>query len=731
MPFLRIAMPTPLYRSFDYLPPADINPATLAALQPGMRVLAPFGPRKLVGVLLAITEHSDVPQKQLKAVEALLDSQPLLDDAMLRLCQWAASYYLHPLGDVLQQALPSYLRKPAVIPEPTETRWQLSTEGKGLPEGALKRAPKQAALLQLLQKEPSINQQQLLAQGLNKSHLRTLINKGLAEEISVNLAHSHQSRNTEALLPLNHQQQAALDSIQAIAGYQCALIDGITGSGKTEVYLQLISQCLKEGKQALVLIPEIGLSPQTLSRFQRRFDTPIALMHSALNDRERCVAWQQAASGHARVAIGTRSAIFSIMPELGLIIIDEEHDASYKQQDGFRYSARDLGIKRAFDAGIPIVLGSATPSLESLHNAQQGRYQHLRLTERAGKATSPSIELIDIKDQTLNNGFSQPLLDAIYQEIQQQNQILVFINRRGFAPVFMCNDCGFIAQCHHCDARLTVHYQDKKLRCHHCESKWSLPTVCAECKSHNIDFQGTGTERSEQILRYLFPDTDVIRIDRDTTSRKHAMSNMIEHIHQQQACILVGTQMLAKGHHFPNVTLVAMLDIDSGLFSADFRGPERTAQLLTQVAGRAGRAEKPGKVMLQTRQADHPFMQQLINNSYTEFAQQLITERQTLGLPPFSYLALVRADHTDLATAEQFLHDLRQQTEATKQAQCLGPLPAIMTRKAGRFRAQLILQARTRALLHQRLSQMLNIAAQHPLERKLRWSIDVDPIEAV
>ena len=726
MPYLRLALPTPLRRSFDYLPPAAMAPAQLEQLKPGCRVQVPFGPRKLIGVLLEVVETTDIAPNKLKAALEILDQEAVLSPDIMGICKWASTYYQHAYGEVLSHALPVLLRKQGEIPELTETRWRLSNEGKGLPEGALKRARKQAAALSLLQQHHDIGLAQLTAAELNRSHIKALVDKGLAECFEAKVSAAPNSTQTQAAPQLNQQQQQAVNSVGE--GYQCYLLEGITGSGKTEVYLQLIEKCLTRGRQALVLIPEIGLTPQTMARFQRRFSAPMVMLHSALTDRERSLAWQQARTGQAQIVIGTRSAIFSDLPELGLIIIDEEHDSSFKQQDGFRYSARDIGIKRAFDKHIPIVLGSATPSLETLHNAQQGKFQHLKLTQRATGASLPPLELIDIRNAALQNGFSRPALDAIYQPLQAGNQALVFLNRRGFAPTLMCHSCGHIAQCQHCDARLTVHYQQRALRCHHCDSQWPLPHQCPDCQSHDIDFRGLGTERSEQTLKQLFPSTDIIRIDRDTTSRKQAMQDLVDEVHKGEPCILVGTQMLAKGHHFPDVTLVVILDCDGGLFSADFRGPEKMGQLLLQVAGRAGRENKPGQVLVQTLQPEHPFIISLVNSNYGLFASQILREREVIGLPPYGYLALIRSEHTSLNDAEQLLRDLRQQTEGMP-AQCLGPLPAPMTKKAGRFRAQLILQADNRKALHQRLQQMVTLADQHTLAKKVRWSVDVDPAD--
>jgi primosomal protein N' (replication factor Y) len=496
----------------------------------------------------------------------------------------------------------------------------------------------------------------------------------------------------EQPLALNQEQQAAVDTVLAQSGFNSYLLDGVTGSGKTEVYLQLIAHYLQQGQQVLVLVPEIGLTPQTLSRFRKRFSCPIDVIHSGLTDRERLAAWQLARNGQAGIIIGTRSAVFTPLARPGLIIVDEEHDGSLKQQDGFRYSARDIAIKRAYDEQCPIVLGSATPSLETLHNVQQGRYQQLILRHRATGAPPPKFQLLDIRKAPLEEGFSQNLLASIKH------------------------------------ARLTTHFQQQRLRCHHCEHQQPLPQSCPDCRSSQLHFQGIGTERSERFLQRQFPGTPVYRIDRDTTSRKDSLAKLVDEIHNGEPCILVGTQMLAKGHHFPDVTLVAMLDIDGGLFSADFRGPERMGQLLVQVAGRSGRANKPGQVIIQSHQPDHPLLQQLLKEGYGPFAQQLLAERQQLGMPPSGHIALIRADASKLQEAEQFLHDLRQTVQANG-VQLLGPLPSPMTKRAGRFRAQLMLHSTERKNLHGTVKQLLHYGEQHTLGKRLQWSVDIDPME--
>lgn len=723
-------MPTPLRRSFDYLPPEAMTEQAVAALQPGIRIEAPFGNRQLVGMLLAIKDTSDFDSSKIKPVTKILDNQPLLSGKLLALGQWAASYYQHPVGDAFANAIPTLLRKGAQLIPNTETHWQLTTEGKGLPEGALKRAAKQAQLVSLLQQQASLSRAQLDNAQISQATCKALIEKGLVERVEI--AAQRYDHNQDCLksvpLTLNAEQQHALDTINTHSGFQCYVLEGITGSGKTEVYLQLIEQCLKKQQQALILIPEIGLTPQTLSRFQQRFNCPIATLHSGLTDRERLLAWQQAQSGEAGIILGTRSAIFSAVANLGLIIIDEEHDSSFKQQDGFRYSARDIGIKRASDEQCPIVLGSATPSLETLNNALQGRYHHLQLKQRATGASAPRFELLDIRHAPMEDGFSPALISAIGSEIERGNQVLVFINRRGFSPMLMCHDCGHVAHCQHCDARMTVHYQQRMLRCHHCGHQTALPDRCPECNSNQLEFRGSGTERSEQALKRLFPTTEIQRIDRDTTTRKQAMQQMVDQVHKGEPCILVGTQMLAKGHHFPDVTLVAVLDADGGLFSADFRGPEKMGQLLIQVAGRAGRERKAGRVMIQTHQPEHPLITSLVNDSYHQYAKALLAERNSSGLPPFGHLALVRAEASNLPQTDTLLQHLRDQVDSSG-CQIFGPLPAPMTRKAGRFRSQLLVRSDQRRPLHRTLQQLCSLAEQHPLAGKVRWSVDVDPSE--
>lgn len=573
---------------------------------------------------------------------------------------------------------------------------------------------------------------------INKDSLDLLKEKGLVE-LEVR-RHSTPPREggwlAQAELPLNPEQRAAFEAVRAShGGFHCFLLAGVTGSGKTEVYLQLIRETLAAGRQALVLIPEINLGPQTLARFERRFNARIALLHSALTDRERLDAWLAARDGEADIVIGTRSALFTPLKRPGLIIVDEEHDASYKQQDGLRYHARDLALVRARLENVPILLGSATPALESLHNAQAGRYGLLRLTQRAGGAHPPKFIRLDVKSMPLDAGLSRPLQQAIGDTLAAGQQVLVFLNRRGFAPTLLCHDCGWISQCPRCDARMTVHQGSGELRCHHCDHRQRPPMNCPQCGKLDLRPLGAGTERAEERLRILFPNHPVLRIDRDSTSRKHAMRDLFATINSGEPCILVGTQMLAKGHHFPRVTLVAILDADGGLFSADFRASERMAQQIVQVAGRAGRAEEPGRVLIQTHLADHPLLVQLTEDGYFAFAEQALSERRAAGLPPFAHLALLRAEAHKPGQAEAFLDSACSAAEQLleqmggPEVELLGPVPAPMERRAGKHRAQLLLQCMSRAPLHRLLTPWLQSLEQLPGGRQVRWSLDIDPID--
>ena len=731
--YLHIAIASPLRQHFDYLPPKE---ASHAEFLPGSRVQVPFGRRTVTGILLSVSNHSDVPSQKLRPALKLLDSEPLLSAEIMSLLQWASDYYHHPIGDAMQHALPVLLRQGKPADARHETVWQLSEQGLSADISELKRAPKQAALFQQLQSQPD---SPLSKDDFNHQHshwrapLAALVKRGWVNEIERRGLLSKVT-NTDTPPELNDEQIAAINKIAEHANaYQCLLLNGVTGSGKTEVYLGVIQQILAQGKQALVLVPEISLTPQTVSRFQRRFNVPIAVMHSGLGQRERLDAWLSARSGEARIVIGTRSALFTPMAELGVIIIDEEHDNSFKQQKGFRYHARDLAVLRARQLNIPIILGSATPSLESLVNVEQGRYQQLLLNQRTSKASPPQIRTIDLRGQPIESGLSRSLLENITEHLQRDEQVLLFLNRRGYAPTLCCHDCGWISGCTRCDAKLTLHAASQRLRCHHCGTEQSMPAHCPECGSTELRALGQGTERIETTLATLFPHVDILRIDRDTTRRKGAMQEMLDRIHHGKKAILVGTQMLAKGHDFPNVTLVGILDADQGLFGIDFRASESMAQQIIQVAGRAGRADKPGHILVQTYHPDHPLLLKLLKQGYPVFAKQAIQERREIELPPYTSMALLRAEASQRTLPMAFLSKAYSTAIScgSQHIELLGPLPAPMERRAGRYRAQLLLQSAERKPLQQLLQKLLPELDKLTEARRVRWSIDVDPVDTL
>ena len=726
---LRIAVPTPLYRSFDYLPPHGM---AVTALQPGQRLRINFGRRNIVGILLAITDKSALAIDRLKPALEVLDTEPVITADVLAMVQWASAYYHHPIGEALAAALPVLLRRGAAPAATPVSAWRLTATGRGVDPATLTRARRQAAIVTLLQQHPEGLERTVL--DAPASVLQAIRDKGWIETFSRRNDDTPDPAasefKAEAPLALNPAQQQAVAAIQAsLGGFQPWLLEGVTGSGKTEVYLQLIEQVLARQQQVLVLVPEIGLTPQLVTRFRRRFPVPLALLHSGRGARERLAAWQQARDGTAPIIIGTRSAIFTPLARPGLLVVDEEHDASLKQQDGFRYSARDLAVWRARQLGIPVVLGSATPSLESLFNVNRQRYRHLDLPERTGTARLPEFKVLDIRHQPLEDGLSYPLLESIRQHLDNQGQVLLFLNRRGYAPTLMCYGCDWVAECKRCDARMTWHHSDGRLHCHHCDSRRPVDTVCPQCGSKELHPVGQGTERVEQALAAQFPAIERIRIDRDTTRRKGELDKLLARARDGEQQLLLGTQMLAKGHHFPNVTLVGILDADHGLFSTDFRASERMAQLIVQVAGRAGRHVRRGEVIIQTAHPDHPLLKLLVTRGYPAFAAAALVERQAACLPPVTSIALLRAEATDADRPVRFLEAVQQRISDSgiTGVEAWGPVPAAMERRAGRYRAQLMLQAEQRGQLQQLLGALVLQLEQSKETRQVRWSIDVDP----
>lgn len=724
---VRVAVPVPLRRHFDYLSPLPL-PA------PGCRVEIPFGPQTLVGLVVDHPADSQVPRNKLKPIKRVLDTTPVLGPDILALMNWSASYYQHPLGEVLPHALPVLVRKG----EPAAYRelefWFATETGMAIDLNELKRAAKQQQALALLRKGPQ-TPSALKQEEIQSAALTALEKKGLLEKRSLEPSHdgdwAARFEPGEGLR-LNGEQALAVSAVTSQSDkFGAFLLDGITGSGKTEVYLSILEPLLKAGKQALVMVPEIGLTPQTINRFRRRFNVPVVAMNSAMNDRERLDAWLACRDGAAAILIGTRSAVFTPFHNLGIIIIDEEHDGSFKQQDGFRYHARDLAVMRAHRAGIPILLGSATPSLETLHNARTGKYHHLTLTRRAGNAQTARQVILDIKNVRLQAGLSPQLEQLMAEHLAAGNQVMLFLNRRGYAPALICHQCGWSAACERCDAWYTWHQAGRRLHCHHCDSVRPLPHHCPECGSNELIGSGVGTEQLEQLLTTVFPQYPVVRIDRDNTRRKGELETHLGDIKAGKYKILIGTQMLAKGHHFPDVTLVGLLDVDGALFSADFRAAEKLAQLYTQVAGRAGRASKPGLVVLQSHHPEHALLQDLTQNGYGHFADTALKERRLLGLPPFSYQGLFRAEANGRDEVQLFLSRLADTLRSARypHVQVLGPISGFMERKAGKFRMQLLVQGPNRAPLAQLLDWAVKELEGWPETKKVRWSLDIDPTE--
>ena len=721
---LHVALPVPLPRLFSYFPAED-GPAAAV----GARVRVPFGPRELVGV---VTEIPDAPGDPgpLKPVHAVLDSTPLFAGELLASLRWLARYTHAPLGEVLATALPGPLRHGEPLPDTVQRGWQLTEAGRTAIDAMRPGRPRQLA--ERLAADAPLPEARLNddpeATGW-RSAARTLASRGLAEQVIVDPARPHSIVRPGPRL--NEGQQAAVDAVLAGAGaFHPVLLDGVTGSGKTEVYLHAIADCLSRGRQALVLVPEIGLTPQLLARFRERLGITVHVLHSGLSDGERARTWAACLRGEARVVVGTRSAVFLPLPEAGLLVVDEEHDGSYKQLDGIRYHARDFALVRAQALGVPVVLGSATPSLESLRNAQAGRYGWLRLRQRAGNAQPPAVRVIDVRKRPLLAGMSPELLDTIDRALEADGQVLVFRNRRGYAPVLLCHDCGWSAQCQRCDAAMTVHGGGRRLQCHHCGARRPVPNACPDCGGLALQSQGAGTERIEEALRERFPEVPVMRIDRGTTQRRDALERHLSEFGSARG-ILVGTQMLAKGHDLPNLTLVAVVGIDEGLFSADFRAPEKLAQLLIQVAGRAGRADRPGVVALQTHHPGHPLLATLLAGGYGAFATIELEQREAAGFPPYAHLALLRAEAKQVEHADGFLQAARRCLEqaADGSLELSGPLPAPMPRRAGYQRSQLLLSSAGRRELHAALDAALPEIHALPDARRVRWSLDVDPVD--
>jgi len=725
MSILRVAFDLPLPCLFDYLC-ADASAADI-----GMRVLVPFGSRQSVGVIVSIADTSEIESAKLKSAVRILRETPAMGRDWMDLARFCSGYYHRPLGEVIFCGLPTRLRRPGMkFSLKQEFAYRLTASGRAAMAQLPPRSKvKHALLLSLSRAECA--EQLLLAQSTSaKTALAELCSAGWIERYQLS-PEAGAPRSIEAPA-LNAEQRQVLDRIERAApGYAVYLLHGITGSGKTEIYLRLIARTLAAGRQALVLVPEINLTPRLTQEFRERFpDTPLVSLHSGLADGERAQHWLQAQSGAAGIVLGTRLAVFAPLPKLGLIVVDEEQDASFKQQDGLRYSARDVAIFRAHQAGVPVVLGSATPALETYANALSGRYRLLQLSQRAvPQAQLPLVHIVDMRKHKMEAGLAPPVIVALQDRLARGEQSLVFLNRRGYAPVLMCPVCDWVSGCMRCSTRMVLHLADAQLRCHHCGASTQIPRHCPNCGNADIRPFGRGTQRLEETLAARFPQARILRIDRDSTRNKGSFARMLQDIQGGRADILVGTQILAKGHDFPNLTLVAVLNADSALYSADYRAPERLFAQLVQVAGRAGRAGLPGEVLIQTRYPRHPLYLALAQHDYAGFAQTLLAEREQAGFPPFVFEAVLRAEAAALGSALEFLRDAAALAGPAPESITLyDPVPMTVTRLAERERAQLLVQSYSRKALQAYLT--LWSAKLYALpQREVRWHLDVDPIE--
>lgn len=713
---VRVALPVPLFREFDYrIPEGSRQPL------PGDRVRAAFAGRTLTGVCTEVQPADPFPDA--RPYLELPDPTPLIGAELLGLARWLSEYYHHPLGEVLATCLPGLARRQRSGPR-QEMAWAVVSREDS--NALLARSPRQRALIEHLARIAPATTETLARDGFAPGLLRSLQARGLVEAVPIQASdrsHPFRSANPEPPPRLTEEQQQALEEIfSRDRQFRVLLLQGITGSGKTEVYLRAMANAVADGGQVLLLVPEIGLTPQTIGRVRARFPDAV-ILHSALGDAERVTAQEACRTGDTRVLVGTRSAVFTQFPSLRLIIVDEEHDSSYKQQDGLRYSARDVAVKRGMTLGIPVLLGSATPSFESLHNVRRGRYQALYLRSRPGGISLPPLHILDTRGLPMEDGLATDMIRRMRQHLDAGSQVLTYVNRRGFAPVLLCSTCNWIAECPHCDSRMTTHRTPPGLVCHHCGHRTALPTHCPQGHATLIPL-GTGTQRTEEALERLFAGYPVLRIDRDSTRTQAQLDQHLTRISTGAPMLLIGTQMLAKGHHFPAVTLVVIVNADGGFLSPDFRAPERTAQTIIQVAGRAGRAERPGEVWIQSLQPDNPALQTLVTCGYERFANEELDRRISAGLPPASAMAIIRADALDRSDAIRFLELLKSQIPTGVQVS--GPAPAPIQRIANRHRQQLLLLAANRTLLQRACLRLRTMQAP----RTLRWSIDIDPYDS-
>ncbi len=724
--FAQVGIDTPLRRLFDYRIPASL----LGSINPGCRVIIPFGKRTRMGIVVSTSVNSEFDNSRIKEISQLLDSTPIFDKESFSLISWAARYYQYSIGAALFTALPPALRKTSTKSQSEKFIWQVANDAPA----TILRAPKQTALLNWMRNYPNGVEPIQIHNEFPNCHS---VIKALHERKYIFKIDAHDNDANELINPaniqLNEQQLIAENNISSsISSFAVHLLEGVTGSGKTEVYFKVIERVLTSPKhQVLILVPEIGLTPQLHQRLQLHFGITIGLLHSSVSESQRKSTWLQIAAGKIKIILGTRLAVFAPIPHLKLIVVDEEHDSSFKQQEGFLYHARDVAIYRAKQCGIPIILGSATPSFESLHNSSTNKFQHTQLTKRVHSDVMPKLHMTDMRTQQPGAILSTSLCDAMHKHLQAGNQVILFLNRRGYAPVLLCHDCGWVAQCDRCDANLTYHSFSNKLSCHHCDSTKIKPENCPTCQSSNLIMVGHGTQRIEEALKEQYSSYKVTRLDRDITKKKGQLEKVLEDIHQQRDQIIIGTQILSKGHDFPNVSLVGILDIDYGIYSSDFRALERCAQLLVQVSGRSGRRNTQGEVYVQTHSPDHPLLNVLLNNGYSQFAHQAIQVRKEWQLPPFAYHVAIRARAQKSSDLLSFLEKVSSLAKKYFHANIgiHGPISPPIEKKAGQIRAFILLTSAHRLSASIELERCIKDIESLSLARKVRWSVDVDPMD--
>ena len=719
---IEVCLNIPLRKCFDY---------SCSSLTPiiGARVEVPWGKSTKIGIITQVKSQSSYPLHKIKPAIRCLDEEAIISPTLMSLTQWASIYYHHPIGEVIVGTLCPSLRhgkatqiKPTYIYDTTA----LGTEALENPMD-LARAPKQYALLQLIDQQPKEELSHYISQGFNREQIKALQSKGYIN------AQEQAETNTPSIaddmfLPLNDEQQHAYQSIASLSSFSTHLLYGITGSGKTEVYMHWIRDILNHNQQVLVLVPEIALTPQTQQRFEKRFPHATVMIHSKLSPTQQLKAWWKSRHLKASIILGTRSALFYPIPKLGGIIIDEEHDLSYQQTEGFRYNARDTAIMRAKLEDVPIILGSATPSIGSYYNAIQKRFHLIHIKKRAAGAKLPQVHIIDTKKHPLTNGFSKPLIERMNNYLNQNKQVLLFLNKRGFAPVVFCPECGFQAMCSYCDAKMTFHQAARQIHCHHCGHRKSAPEKCPSCQFPDIIHLGLGTEQIHQHCQYLFPKHNIIRIDSDTIKHPNQLNDALNAIKSKAVDIVIGTQMMAKGHHFDHMNLVAILDIDQGLFSSAYQALEHTAQLITQVSGRSGRGTAEGEVLLQTKQPQHPILASASQHNYTACLEHLLVERKHMQLPPFSYLCSIEVRGEKKNQVSTLLKKCQAWLKAHGHPSCeyFGPIDALLKRKMNQHHMHLFIQSTTRHAIHESIKALMQTTILTQPNQKLRWFINID-----